>query len=201
MQVMPGTEHTANANSAYSQLTRAQEEAHIYLDRETHGDEPQEALAESWSKRVEKRTSLSRLRERELMEQTAQPPHEKTEDERKKETVEQDGPTKTRRERQPEPKRNTAPADEQQQEHEAPPSNVAVEEREEEEQQQTELKGGSPLRERFSHIRQPERESGRDTDRRDREKFNDRQDKEAAAGRHFRHIRTQEQDHGRDIGR
>ena len=35
VQIMPGTEQTANANSAYSQVTRAKREAHAYLDRET----------------------------------------------------------------------------------------------------------------------------------------------------------------------
>ncbi len=63
VQVMPGTSHTADAKSAYSQLTRGMNEAHVYLDKEVHGDEPIKSLAQSWSKRVDKRTALSRVRE------------------------------------------------------------------------------------------------------------------------------------------
>lgn len=62
VQVMPGTDHTATANSAYSQLTRAKGEAYVYLDRETHGEEPHQTLAESWAQRVDKRMSLAWLR-------------------------------------------------------------------------------------------------------------------------------------------
>lgn len=61
--IMPGTSHTANANSAYSQLTRFKREAHVYLDHETHGDVPQEALVRSWSQRVEKQTAHAHIRD------------------------------------------------------------------------------------------------------------------------------------------
>ncbi|WP_144836039.1 AAA family ATPase [Kocuria rosea] len=62
VQVMPGTDHTATANSAYSQLTRAKGEAYVYLDHETHGEQPHQTLAESWAQRVDKRMSLAWLR-------------------------------------------------------------------------------------------------------------------------------------------
>lgn len=122
VQVMPGTEHTANANSAYSQLTRAKEEAHVYLDRDTHGDEPEEALAQSWSKRVEKRTSLSRLRERDLMNTHTEPEHEQTAEERKPMDLNQE-------------LRRRPGKEHQVTEREAEPSAVAVEDPEEEKQQ------------------------------------------------------------------
>ena len=199
VQVMPGTEQTANANSAYSQVTRAKEEAHIYLDRDTHGDEPEEALAESWSKRVEKRTSLSRLRERELMEQTVttEPAHEKTADERKQEVVDEEKETRQPRHQA---ERARQPVEPEEREREAQPSSVVVEEREEEEQQ-TEPKRGTPLRERFAHIRQRGGRDEREPDRRNREGISSREEAETPAGRHFRHIRTHENDRGNDIGR
>ncbi|MFF0903988.1 UNVERIFIED_CONTAM: AAA family ATPase [Kocuria sp. CPCC 205316] len=61
-QILPGTDHTATANSSYSQNTRAKAESHIYLDHETHGDNPYETVAESWAQRVDKRMSLTWLR-------------------------------------------------------------------------------------------------------------------------------------------
>ncbi|RBY87452.1 AAA family ATPase [Blastococcus sp. TF02A-26] len=57
VQVMPGGIATANANSGYSQLTRARHEAHVYLDRDTLGDEPFDALARAWSVPYEKRSA------------------------------------------------------------------------------------------------------------------------------------------------
>lgn len=57
VQVMPGDVTTANANSGYSQLTRARHEAHVYLDRATLGDEPLQALASAWSVPYEKRSA------------------------------------------------------------------------------------------------------------------------------------------------
>lgn len=89
VQVMPGTQHTANANSAYSQLTRAMDEAHVYLDRDTHGEDPKEAIAESWAKRVEKRTALSRRRE---FQPDVSKQHEPTARERSKVPVKEQTP-------------------------------------------------------------------------------------------------------------
>ena len=196
VQVMPGTEHTANANSAYSQLTRARREAHVYLDRETHGDDPEQAVAESWAKRVEKRTSLSRLRERELLKRDiTEPVHEKTAEERKQEVMEEKEPHHARRE--PEQER---PTSEPERERETQTGNVAVEEREEEKQQR-EPKGGSPLRDRVSHFQDRNRETERESDQREQEKINSREETDSPAGRHFSHLRNREQDHGNDIGR
>lgn len=54
---MPGTEHTASANSGYSQVTRASKEAHVYLDYETHGDDAIARVGEAWSQADEKRSA------------------------------------------------------------------------------------------------------------------------------------------------
>ncbi len=55
--VMPGTEHPASSNSGYSQVTRASKEAHVYLDHETHGEDPIARVGEAWSQADEKRSA------------------------------------------------------------------------------------------------------------------------------------------------
>lgn len=55
--VLPGSEYSASANSGYSQLTRAKTEAHIYLDHETHGPDPIDAVGRAWSVAEHKRTA------------------------------------------------------------------------------------------------------------------------------------------------
>ncbi len=57
VQVLPGTEHTATANSGYSQLTRAQHEAHVYLSRDIHTDDALGSLTRAWSVAYEKRSA------------------------------------------------------------------------------------------------------------------------------------------------
>lgn len=66
VQIIPGTDRTSNANSAYSQLTRAKDQAHVYLDYQTHGEEPQKAVAKSWARRANKRMAITVMRERGL---------------------------------------------------------------------------------------------------------------------------------------
>ena len=58
---LPSTRPIASQNSGYTQLTRAELEAHVIVDYETHGDKPIERLAEAWSEPRQKRTALSQL--------------------------------------------------------------------------------------------------------------------------------------------
>jgi hypothetical protein len=58
---LPGGERITSLNAGYSQLTRSVEEAHVYLDFETHGADPLATLAASWKTPVEKRSATSLL--------------------------------------------------------------------------------------------------------------------------------------------
>jgi hypothetical protein len=57
---LPGGPGTTNKNSAYSTLTRCTEEAHVFADRETHGDDPQHTLGKAWAHTPAKTTATSR---------------------------------------------------------------------------------------------------------------------------------------------
>lgn len=59
--VLPSTSPIATQNSGYSQLTRASIEAHVIVDKETHGELPVERLAQAWSQTTAKRTAISQL--------------------------------------------------------------------------------------------------------------------------------------------
>lgn len=179
VQIMPGTDHTANANSAYSQLTRAKREAHVYPDRETHGDDPERAVAESWAKRVEKRTALSQKREAELMATEPEIVHEPTAEERKTQPMEQ---TQERQER-----KRFIPDPEVEPEREPEMSPPQPQERED--QQQTREKTTAPLRDQGRFIRPKAQERETEIDA-----VNDSE----APTRRF--IRPQERDQGYDLG-
>jgi AAA domain/TrwC relaxase len=58
---LPSTSPIASQNSGYTQLTRAELEAHVIVDHETHGEKPVERLAQAWSRAETKRTALSQL--------------------------------------------------------------------------------------------------------------------------------------------
>ena len=57
VQVLPGSEHTANANSGYSQMTRAKHEAHVYLDAESFPGDSVAGLGKAWEQRDEPRSA------------------------------------------------------------------------------------------------------------------------------------------------
>jgi ABC-type dipeptide/oligopeptide/nickel transport system ATPase subunit len=69
VQVLPGDPTTATANKAYSQLTRAIGEAHVYVDREAFSDQPVEVLGLAWEQRDEKFTAQSVLARRRAQQQ------------------------------------------------------------------------------------------------------------------------------------
>lgn len=186
VQIMPGTEHTANANSAYSQLTRAKREAHVYADRETHGDDPEQAVAESWAKRVEKRTALSQKREAELMATEPEVIHEPTAEERKTQPMEQTQERQERKRFVPEP--DIEP--------EREPEMSPPQPQEREDQQQTPENTKGPLRDRGRFIRPRGQERERDKEQ-ESEKGNERNSEAPTT----RFIRPRERDEGRDIGR
>lgn len=54
---------TATRNSAYTAVTRAKEDVHIVIDRETYGEEAVDGLIRDWSRIDEKRTAWSQLDE------------------------------------------------------------------------------------------------------------------------------------------
>ena len=54
---------TATRNSAYTAVTRAKEDVHIVIDRETYGERPVDGLIRDWSRGAEKRTAWSQLDE------------------------------------------------------------------------------------------------------------------------------------------
>ncbi|MCZ2857441.1 AAA family ATPase [Blastococcus sp. VKM Ac-2987] len=63
VQVLPSL-ITANANSGYSQVTRAKHQAHVYLSQEDAPEaDPVEALGQRWSTPAEKRSARSYLHE------------------------------------------------------------------------------------------------------------------------------------------
>ncbi|MCM3484190.1 AAA family ATPase [Kocuria rosea] len=66
VDIMPGTDKTANANSAYSQLTRGIDESHVWLDYQTNGEEPKQAVAKSWARRANKHMAITLMKERGL---------------------------------------------------------------------------------------------------------------------------------------
>lgn len=196
---LPGTERTANANSGYSQHTRAKKESHAFIDRETHGPIPRETLAESWAERVDKRTALSVIREHgESI--GLDTPYEKSAAEwqkRRSTDLEQDP--------QREPQTTAAPEQEVEQEVTRDPrsqqSPISVLEKEdtrigEPRQQQpkeTEAEGhqehGS-LRERFTHLRRG----------RDRERDVEREERRSPVDKELSHLRSRGQEHGLDRG-
>jgi hypothetical protein len=53
--------HHATRHSATTALTRAVEDLHVVIDRETYGDRPIDALIRDWSRVVDKRTAWSQL--------------------------------------------------------------------------------------------------------------------------------------------
>ena len=53
----------ATRNSAYTAVTRAKEDVHIVIDRETYGEEAVDGLIRDWSRGAEKRTAWSQLDE------------------------------------------------------------------------------------------------------------------------------------------
>ena len=57
---LPAAGTRTNQNTAYSSLTRCTEAAHVFADRETHGDDPQATLSKAWGKSPVKQTALSR---------------------------------------------------------------------------------------------------------------------------------------------
>ena len=52
---------TATRNSAYTAVTRAKEDVHIVIDRETYGERAVDGLIRDWSRGAEKRTAWSQL--------------------------------------------------------------------------------------------------------------------------------------------
>jgi len=60
--VAPGN-RTTSLESAYSSLSRGQEEIHVFADTTTHGPDPLAHLAERWSHPDPKRTATARARE------------------------------------------------------------------------------------------------------------------------------------------
>lgn len=75
----PGTKGTANANSAYSEITRAKKESHFFLDYETHGPDPKETVSEAWSEQSEKKSARRMIREQKESEGIGlKTPEEKT---------------------------------------------------------------------------------------------------------------------------
>lgn len=192
VQVMPGTDHTANANSAYSQLTRAKSEAHVYLDRETHGDSPQEALADAWAERVDKRTALSRIRE------DRSPAQERGRQERRQQTATPEAEPRRAEPRRAEPQQvnrqpvdRDRPADRELRPGRSPVATAVLDKdkppaadqrREPQVDQGSEEASPQPRR---NHIR--ERETERPTD--------------PATASLYRHIRAPERDRGSDVER
>jgi hypothetical protein len=65
--VVPG-DGTTSLESAYSSLSRGQEEIHVFADTTTHGPDPLAHLAERWAHPEPKRSATARARE--LAEQT-----------------------------------------------------------------------------------------------------------------------------------
>lgn len=57
---VPGGPNTTNKHTAYSTLTRCTEEAHVFADKETHGDDPKSTLKKAWSQMLGKTTASSR---------------------------------------------------------------------------------------------------------------------------------------------
>ena len=53
----------ATRNSAYTAVTRAKEDVHIVIDRETYGEQAVDGLIRDWSRTAEKRTAWSQLDE------------------------------------------------------------------------------------------------------------------------------------------
>jgi hypothetical protein len=59
--VLPSRSPIASLNTGYTQLTRGKMQADIFLDSETHGEDPVGTLAKAWAQPVGKRSALSQL--------------------------------------------------------------------------------------------------------------------------------------------
>ena len=57
--VVPGSANTT-LESAYSSLSRGQEEIHVFADTTTHGPDPLDHLAKRWARPEPKRTATAR---------------------------------------------------------------------------------------------------------------------------------------------